>query len=232
MHGTIAQLRRTRTGKPKPSPPPCHLRLFSDDSEPTSANSLRSSYDEALDGHMLNIITEPKERVEDRGNTQNRDIPPLTSGNPGGHDTTPYRGSRQGSASHLPLAHPPGAKRPKGGWTQANLEGRRAWQTWSPSGQQSRERRQQSQALGCPPWWTPSCGDFVEPALDPEGRTEARHAVRVTGWAPLGGPSCCSGSCRLRGPRGHSQLRHSSLKRARTSKLYTKQSTYRTKQAK
>nr|GMD74884.1 hypothetical protein Iba_chr13aCG9590 [Ipomoea batatas] len=54
MHGTIAQLRRARTGKPKPSPPPCHLRLFSDDSEPTSANSLRSSYDEALDGHMLN----------------------------------------------------------------------------------------------------------------------------------------------------------------------------------
>nr|GLL24465.1 hypothetical protein Itr_chr04CG09330 [Ipomoea trifida] len=79
---------------------------------------------------------------------RNRVIPPLTSGSPGGPDTTPYHGPRQGSAPHPLLAHPPGVKKPKEGRTQANLEEWRAWQMWSPSGQQSQALEQQSQELG------------------------------------------------------------------------------------
>nr|GMD60647.1 putative ribonuclease H protein [Ipomoea batatas] len=80
------------------------------------------------------IITGPEGRIVEIH--RNKGIPPLTSCSPGSPDTTPYRGPRQGSASH-----PPGVKRPKEGWTHANLEGQRAWQMLSPSGQQS-------QALG------------------------------------------------------------------------------------
>nr|GMD60343.1 hypothetical protein Iba_chr12aCG10260 [Ipomoea batatas] len=74
------------------------------------------------------IITGPEGRIVEIH--RNKSIPPLTSGSPGSPDTTPYRGPRQGSASH-----PPGVKRPKEGWTQANLEGQRTWQMLSPSGQ-------------------------------------------------------------------------------------------------